>query len=209
MIYSIAGTNKEVREKAYESLAKLGSVSSHIYSENIATLEPLIESASLFGDKIIANLIQVMDLASARDVVIALLPEMKSSQNIFIIDEPFADANRIKRLAKVSEKLFDAMEEKVKGNDVFQLCNLVAKRDKKQAWIKWIYIRDRETPEAIHGALWWKWTTLWSDVKSGKPSRFTLKECEEIGGKLLRASILAHRGERDLKIELEKVVLSI
>jgi hypothetical protein len=209
MIYAIVGTDTNKREKAYESLTKVGVVSSHIYSEQIATLEPLIEASSLFGEKIVANLIQVMDVASSRDEVIRLLPAMKESSNIFIIDEPFADANRVKRLEKYAEKVFDAREEKKKDVDVFTLCNLFAKRDKKGAWIEWMRIRDLDSPEAIHGALWWKFTTIWQDTRAGRPTKFTLEDCENIGGKLMRASIEAHRGEKDLKVVLEEVILGL
>lgn len=209
MIYAIVGTDTNKREKAYEELNKLGSVSAHIYSEQVATLEPLISASNLFGDKVIANLIQVMDLASSRDEVVRLLPEMKESSNIFIIDEPFADVNRVTRLTKYSEKIYDAREGKEKDVDVFTFCNLFARRDKKGVWIEWMRIRDLDSPEAINGALWWKFQGIWSDVKLGKPSKFTLSECEEIGGKLIRAPILAHRGEADLKVELEKIILSL
>lgn len=209
MIYSIVGTNREVREKAYEEFSKLGAVTAHIYSEQVATLEPLISASSLFGEKIIANLIQVMDVASSRDILIELMSKMKESENIFIIDEPFADANRIKRLEKFSKKLFNAKEDKIKDVDVFTLCSLFAKRDKKSAWLEWMKIKDLESGEAIHGALWWKFTTIWSDTRAGKPTKFTLKECEDFGGKLLRSSILSHRGEKDLKVELESIILSL
>lgn len=209
MIYTIVGTDSVKREKAYESFAKLGMVTNHIYSEHIAMLEPLISATSLFGDKVVANVIQVMDVASSRDELIRLLPQMKESKNIFIIDEPFSDANRVKRLEKYSEKVIDARVEKIKDVDVFTLCNLFARRDKKGVWIEWMNIRDKESPEAIHGALWWKFGTLWQEVRAGKPSKFTLKECEEIGGRLVKSSILAHRGEKDLKVELEAILLSI
>ncbi len=209
MIYAIVGTDTNKREKAYESLNKLGDVSAHIYSEQVATLEPLISASNLFGDKVIVNLIQVMELASSRDEVVRLLPEMKESSNIFIIDEPFADVNRVTRLTKYSEKIYDAREGKEKDVDVFTFCNLFARRDKKGVWIEWMRIRDLDSPEAINGALWWKFQGIWSDVRLGKPSKFTLSECEEIGGKLIRAPILAHRGEADLKVELEKIILSL
>ncbi len=209
MIYAIVGTDTNKREKAYELLNKLGNVSAHIYSEQVATLEPLISASNLFGDKVIANLIQVMDVASSRDEVVRLLPEMKESTNIFIIDEPFSDANRVTRLTKYAEKVYDAREGKEKDVDVFTFCNLFARRDKKEVWIEWMRIRDLDSPEAINGALWWKFQGVWSDVKLGKPSKFTLNECEEIGGKLIRAPILAHRGEADLKVELEKIILSL
>ena len=53
MIYSIVGTDKNKREKAYESITKVGHISAHVYSEQIATLEALIQATSLFGDKVV------------------------------------------------------------------------------------------------------------------------------------------------------------
>lgn len=209
MIYSIVGTDTAKREKAYEILSKEGMISSHIYSEQVSALESLIAASSLFGDKVIVNLIQTMELASAREEVTRLLSDMKDSINIFIIDEPFADANRVSRLTKYSEKVFDAREEKKERTDVFTLCNLFAKRDKKEAWIEWMRIRDEDSPEAIQGALWWKFQMIWADTRAGKPSRFTVSECEVIGAALMKSSIKAHRGELDLKMELEKIILGI
>ncbi len=209
MIYAIVGTDTIKREKAYEAVTSLGDVSAHIYSEQIATLEPLILATSLFGEKVVVNLIQTMDVASSRDEVVRLLPNMKESVNIFIIDEPFADANRVIRLTKYAEKVYDAREEKKKDVDVFTLCNLFARRDKKGVWVEWMRIRDLDSPEAIHGALWWKFQTVWNDVRAGKPAKFTISECEDIGEKLMSASIEAHRGNTDLKVELEKIILSL
>lgn len=209
MIYAIVGTNIKKREKASEYFAKLGDPSANIYSEQIATLEALLSSSSLFGDKVLVNLIQTMDLAPSRDEVVRLLPDMKESTNIFIIDEPFADANRFKRLEKYAEKIFDAREEKEGDVDVFTLCNLFAKRDKKGVWIEWMRIRDLDSAEAIHGALWWKMKMIWEDTINGRPTKFTKEECELLAGRLVRASILAHRGEGNLRVELESVILSI
>jgi hypothetical protein len=209
MIYAIVGTDTKKRERAQEKLSGLGAATAHIYSEHIATLEALTEASSLFGEKIIANVLQVMDAASSRDELIRLLPSMQESLNIFIVDEPFADANRVKRLEKYAKEVFDAREEKTRGTDPFSLCNAFAKRDKKQAWLEWMALRDVESAEAIQGALWWKFQTIWGDVKSGKPAKFTLSECEEIGKRLLTSSIKAHRGEGDLWVELESIILSI
>lgn len=209
MIYSIVGTGIGKREKAHEALGKLGEPTAHIYSEQIATLQALISSTSLFGDKIIAHLIQTMDVAASRDEVVRLLPDMQDSKNIFVIDEPFADANRVKKLEKFSEKLFDAREEKGESVDVFRLCNLFGRRDKKEAWLEWMKIRDLESPEAIQGLLWWKMKTIWEDVLNGKPSKFTKAECEDFASRIVRASMDAHRGEKDLKVELESIILSL
>lgn len=209
MIYSVVGTGLEKREQAFSWLQTLGTPSAHIYSEQIVSLRPLISATSLFGEKILVHVIQVFDGASSKEEVIRLLPEMQISSTIFIIDEPFADANRMKKLEKFSEKLFDAREEKEKEVDVFTLCSLFARRDKKGAWVEWMKIKDEVSGEQVQGLLWWKMKTIWEDTLSGKPSKFTKEECEMFGEKVLRSSIEAHRGKADLKVELEKIILSI
>lgn len=209
MIYTLVGTDAKKREKALEEVAKLGVANVHIYGEQISALRPLIEAGSLFGDKVIAHLVQVLERAEARERVYELLPEMEESQNIFFIDEPFADANRTKKLEKFSKKIFDAREEKEKEASPFSLSNAFARRDKKAVWVEWMNLRDKLEPEAIQGALWWKFQSVWGDARSGRPGKYTLLECEEIGGRILRSSIEAHRGEKDLKAELESILLSI
>ena len=208
MIYTIVGTSSKIREKALLEIAKLGEPSVHIYAEQISSLKPLIEAGSLFGDPVVAHLIQTLEKADTREHVYDLLPDMEASENTFIIDEPFADANRTKKLEKFSKKLYDAREEKKKEADPFALSNAFARRDKKAVWVEWMRLRELE-PEAVQGALWWKFQTVWADVKAGRPGKFTLGECETIGGRLLRSSILAHRGQVDLKRELESILLSI
>ena len=209
MIYALIGTDAKKREKALAQIARLGIPSAHIYAEQIYQLAPLVEATSLFGDTVIAHLIQVLEKAEAREHVYDLLPSMKESQNIFVIDEPFADANRMKKIEKYVETLYDAREEKGFEVTPFALATAFARRDKKAVWIEWMKLRDTESPEAIAGALQWKFGTVWSDIRSGRPGKFTQEECEVFGGRILRASILAHRGERDLKVELESILLSI
>lgn len=212
MIYTLVGTDAKKREKALAEVATLGVPNAHIYGEQISALKPLIEAGSLFGDKVIAHLIQTLERAETREYVYDLLPDMEESENIFFIEEPFADANRAKKLEKYSKKLFDArepVEEKEKGTSPFSLSNAFARRDKKAVWVEWMKLRDSIEPEAVQGALWWKFQSVWSDARSGKPGKYTLEECEQIGGRILRSSILAHRGETDLKIELESILLSI
>lgn len=208
MIYAIVGTETKGREKAYDELSKLGEISTHVYSEQIETLEPLISATTLFGEKVIVNVIQAMEVTSAKEEIVRLLPQLQESSNIFIIDELLADANRVKQLTKYAKKIFDNREKK-EDVDVFTLCNLVARRDKKGAWVEWMRIRDLDSPEAIQGALWWKWKLIWQDVVDGKSSKFTKAECEIIGEKLLYAPIRSHQGKADLKDEIEKVLLQL
>lgn len=192
-----------------QELAKLGAPTNHLYSEHVSEVKGLIDATSLFGDPIIAHLIQILEKAEGRDLVYELLPAMTESQTIFIIDEPFADANRVKKLEKVSKKLFDAREEKEKEVSPFTLTNAFARRDKKGAWLAFMDIKDQLEPEAIQGALWWKFQTIWVEAKEGRVSKFTKEECERLGKEIVESSILAHRGQLDLKNELERIILSI
>jgi hypothetical protein len=209
MIYTIVGTHKETREKGNKELTALGAVTQYVYSEQVSELESHIDATSLFGDVVVVVCVQLGDTGSSKEILVSLLPKLEASNNIFIIDEPFADAHLTNKLAKVSKKLINAKEEKVKDTSVFALCDSFAKRDKRQAWIDFMHLREKGEGEAIQGALWWKFQLVWQDTKAGKRTAYTLPECERIGGDIVRASIRAHRGEIDLMTELERIIVSL
>ncbi|MEN9881493.1 MAG: hypothetical protein RLZZ308_676 [Candidatus Parcubacteria bacterium] len=208
MLYSIVGTHPLLREKALKELASLGEVTRYVYSEQVVELEHLINAENLFGGIDIVSCVQLLDHSSSKETTLFLLERMMQSRNIFIIDEPFADVHKVNKLAKVSKKLFDAREEKKKDDRVFLLANAFVRKDKKESWLAWMAVRDLEG-EAIQGALWWKFMITWQSVLEGRSSQWTKEECEKVAGKLLRAPILAHKGEVDLRVELEKIVLEV
>lgn len=210
MIYSVVGTNQKIREESFKKILNGRNSTTYIYNEQIANLKPLIDATSLFGDEIIVTLIQTLDKAESREVVYDLFAEMKDSKNLFIMDEPFADSNRIKRMEKYSEKVFDAREEKEKELSPFNMCNSFGRKDKKQTFVEWIKIKDIAEPlEMVHGALWWKIKTIWGDTLDGKKTNFNLDECEKFGEEILRSSLDAHRGKVDLKNKLEEIILKV
>lgn len=209
MIYAIVGTDTKKRKSALAEVAKLGLPSAHLYGEQVSMLEPLIGASSMFGDRVVVHLIQTLEKAEARERIHELLPSMRDSQNVFVLDEPFADANRAKKIEKFAAKLFDAREEKREEASPFALCNAFARRDKKSVWVEWMKLRDLIGAEAVQGALWWKFQSVWSDTLSGRQTKFSKEECEKFGRRILESSILAHRGEKDLKVELERLLLSL
>jgi hypothetical protein len=209
MLYTIVGTDKKVREKARGELAILGAVTRRLYAEESGVLPELVDISSLFGDVSIIECVQLLDNAAAKEKVYDLLEKMSDSQTIFIIDEPFADANKANKLAKFSKKVFDAREEKVKDFEVFNLADYFIRRDKKNAWSTWRILKEKNESEAIQGALWWKFAQVWQATLEGKRTAFSKEECEKFGGKLLRSSVLAHKGEKDVDEELEKLILSL
>ncbi len=209
MLYSIVGTHTAIREKARSEMALLGEVSKYVYGEHAGEIEEHIDASSLFGEKIIITCVQLGDSAASKEILVALLEKMKDSSNIFIIDEPFADIHLSNKLSKMSVTFFNAKEEKIKDTSVFALCDSFAARDKKEAWRRFIVLREKGGGEAIAGALWWKFQLVWQGAREGRRSAFSVSECEKIGGDLVRSTILAHRGKRDLMVELEKIILSL
>ena len=96
----------------------------------------------------------------------------------------------------------------MKGQDAFGLANAILKRDKKEAWLQWMKVRDMDA-EPVQGTLWWRVRTLWEGVKDGKRCAYSEEELSRMGFNLVQMSHRAHRGEVDFKEELEKFVLSI
>ena len=208
MIYSIVGTSITVRKKAFEEVLKGRVPTAYVRSDTIWELEALINAEDLFGGEVIVLVEQVGVDADGRDTLKKVLKELDASKNLFIIDEPFVETSFVKTLEKYSKKVFDGREEKAKGKDPFVLTNAIMKRDKKEAWLAWMEIRDLDA-EPVQGALWWRVRTLWDGVKEGKKSAYSEEELANMGFALVTMSHRAHRGEVDLKEEIEKFVLSI
>jgi len=210
MLYSIVGTNKERRERVVRELLKDKSITVNIYGEQVYMIEALVDQVDLFGIPIVASLNQLMELASSREILVDLLPKLQESKNVFIIDEPFADANKFKKLEKYSEKIFDCREEGALEASPFPMCNAFARRDKKAVFVEWIKIKDVSVPlEMVHGALWWQMKKIWEDTINGKPTKFSISECEKFGEEIVKSFLDSHRGEKDLKVEMERVVLGV
>lgn len=209
MIYALVGTQAHIRKKALTEFAALGAPSHHLYQEHASTLPSLIDASSLFGEQLVVYCSSLHELASSKELLVEHLPKMQDSATIFIIDEPFGDTHVYNRLAKVSKVIVDAREEKIKDNSVFSLCDAFALRDKKTAWSLFIILRDKAEGEAIAGALWWKFQTIWMKTLEGKKTGFSEEECQYFGRKLLLAPLLAHQGKKDLLVELESIILHL
>lgn len=209
MLYVIVGTGQVVREKATSIIAKMGTPSAVLYQEHADQLRFLVDANSLFGDTTVVSCVQLGTLSDSKEILVTQLPKMKESRAVFVVDEPFADIHLVNKLQKVADQFFDAREEKKKDTKVFMLCDLFVQKDKKSAWVLLRELLDSGEAEAIQGALWWKFQTEWQKVLDGKRSLFTKEECEYVGKRLMEAPIKAHRGELDLKVELERIILSL
>ena len=210
MIYSIVGTDIKIRDKALRELgSKFGKPTHELYTEHIDELEPLIDASDLFGGVVIVGLASLLSNSSTKERLLTFLPKMKKSENVFIIDEPFLDSPTITKLNKTSEVMYDAREEKKKDTSVFVLCLLIAKRDKKGAWLSYSKVKHKEEGEKIAGAIWWKWKEVWGDTIEGKKTAYTLSECEMLGKMFASVSLDAHRGRGDIYELIESAILSL
>jgi len=242
MLYFIHGTDFKKRELArksvrnslkdigikFDSLLKVEKIS----KENISLLPNYFGSGSLFGEKL---LIQVEDLLSREDTREFLYENIKNiieSENVFIIDESFAPAPSVLKVEKILDKeklsknIFNCKEENiVKDIEPFYLCDLIEKRDKRGAWREFqkIYLEwGDDEAQALHGSIWWKWKMIWSAYIDGNKNnyfrvyrlkereiKYTKEELEKFGSELSLMAMKANNGEINLMRSIEKFILEI
>ncbi len=242
MLYFIHGADFKKRDKArkeikdylnrsgikLESLLKVESIS----KENISLLPNYFGSGSLFGEKLLIQIEDVLTREDGREFLYENIQDIIKSENVFILDEAFAPAPSVLKVEKILEKekffknIFNCKEEKVERDiDLFHLCDLIEKRDKKGAWREFqkIYLEwGDEEAQALHGAIWWKWKMLWSAEIDGNKNnyfrfyrlkereiKYTKEELEKFGYELSIMAMKANNGEINLMRSIEKFILEI
>lgn len=242
MFYFIFGTDAKKREAAkkeikkllkeeaikYESLLKVEKIS----RENISLLPNYFNSTSIFGEKILINLEDLLNREDEREILYKSLEDLIDSENIFILDEFTAPAPSVLKLEKLLEKkklsknIFNCKEEKVeKDIEPFYLCDLIEKRDKRGAWREFqkIYLEwGDDEAQALHGSIWWKWKMIWSASIDGNKNNFfkfyrlkereikyNKEELEKFGHELSLMAMKANSGEINLMRAIEKFILSL
>ena len=249
MLYIIHGTNFQklnlAKEKIKKNLLTKKIIfqdlllSSEINLNNLSSFESNFQNNSLFGEKILIKVRDILSKEEGREYFYKNLENIFNSQNIFLIEEPFAlqiSIDKIKRdLEKILSKsgkeeklenlIFDCVEEiKIKDIEPFYLCELIEKRDKKNAWIEWkkIYQEwENKEEQALHGAIWWKWRNIWMAMIDGDKNnyfrfyklkereiKYSLQELEKFGKDLSLMSMRSNNGEINLMKEIEKFILS-
>lgn len=242
MFYFISGTDYKKREKAKADIKKLLEKKGvdfdtllevpKITNENYTLLPNYFGGASLFGEKVLVNIENLLSKEDTREYIYKNLENMVESANIFLLDEPFASTPSAQKISRDLEKLgvknatYDAREESsMRDVEPFYLCDLIEKRDKKSAWQEWkkLYSEwgDSEAM-AIHGALWWKWKNIWSASIDGdrakyfsvyrlksRDIKYTSEELEKFAKEISLMAMRATNGEVDLMRAIENFILKI
>jgi DNA polymerase III delta subunit len=199
---------------------------------NAEMVKSHLEGQGLFSNKYIIFLDRVTEKTDARDELLDILPDMKSSANIFIILEAAVKAEFKKAFDKHAEKVVESelVESKVstkKPMDVFALADALGSKDAFKSWSLYRQAVDSGIEaENIIGTLFWQAKSIMlakntsSASESGlnpfvysKSKKYAQNFSDEGIKKLLTELITlyhdGHRGVVDLELSVERLMLSI
>jgi len=191
MLYIILGTNTTISRAKFMTLhdtliQKRPDASVSVFDADtfdIATLATLARSAGLFGGKSLVILDGVFSDEDTREARGAMLPDMATSENIFLVYETKVDAKTKKMFEKHAEcvDIYDTEKSTYRhaapaqhtaqmsplgtmcaGFSVFDISDAFAARDKKRAWALLCRARMCDiAAEEIHGMLFWQVKALY------------------------------------------------
>lgn len=243
MLYFIYGTNikkrKNIREMIFKKIKKDFNTflfAKKIDKTNFEELKNYILEQSIFGEKLLIEIEDLLTLESTREYLYKNIKNLIESENIFILDEPFAanasiqkvineiDKNKKTSQSQFSES-FDAIEIKIKEDlEPSKFCDFIEMRDKKNAFIEWKKIYNKwgnDEEQFLHGALWFRWKNIWQAKlnnktstydffsKSSRPIKYNLEELERFGKEISLLSMKSNNGEIDLMKEIKKFLLKM
>ncbi len=191
---------------------------------NDSMLNELLSGTGLFSPKYIIVIDNLLNNTISGEVVGKSIKEMGKSEHICILIEEKILAADLKKIEKYATKIqqCDIVEKQKKETGaVFPYAEAIAMRDNKKAWVLFQeLLRDETVAEEIHGVLWWQFKSL-MHARSGarglspyvqqKASRaeklWKDNSLEKALDRLVDMYHLAHRGEIDFLVELEKFSL--
>jgi len=91
--------------------------------------------------------------------------------------------------------------------NIFEIANALARRNKKEIWMIYRQLIDSgKVPEEIHGVLFWKAKTM---LIAGGTHNWEKEELQDLLDKLITVYHEARRGNGEIEIGVERVVLHI
>lgn len=237
MLYFLYGDVSKAAEKARSMVDALLSKQPDaarfkIDSDNWSQgeMEGLLHGQGLFSQRYIIELRHLFEKADTAESVLSFLPEIASSENIFIWVDRDVDEKNIKEIEKHAAKVQEFSVAKKFDNkpefNLFSLGDALIDRNKQKLWTLFQDALNYFPPEEIHGTLFWqmKNMVLVGKVKTAtdadmKPfvfskakqasKKYSENEMEKMLGKLLAVSHESRRGNHDFGIALERWILSI
>lgn len=197
--------NEAVRAAAKKKNARITRISD---SHAAYDLRAALQGAGMFGERRIVVLDETLLNEDMREIVLSSFDSMQKSQEDFFIFEenPTADARRAIEKAADGSFHFDALKQK-ETKTIFALVNPLRRADKKALWVA--YQRELlsgESPEAIHGVLFWGAKDAFLKSREGSEER---QRASALVAELAELPHKARRNSFDLEYALEKFVLSV
>jgi len=237
MLYLYHGSNtKKVADQTNKLIAGLLAKRplAHVFSFEGETLQEedldaLIEARGLFVEKHIVVLRQVLGSVESREIVLARLARFAETQNIIVLSEHVLTADQKKVLTKHAVKIeeYKKTEKEKEQFNVFSLSDALGTRNKQELWVLYMQaLQNGVEPESIQGTLHWTVRSMLVSVsaksaeESGqKPfvyskfkrfaSHYKKEEIVSLSRSLISLYHDAHRGAGDLRMGLERWILSL
>ena len=236
MLYFLYGDIPKAAEKARSMVDSLIAkqpdaarfkIDGQNWEEN--EIKGLLHGQGLFSQRYIVEFRHLFEKAETSESVISFLPELASSENIFIWVDQEVDENSLEEIQKHAAKVQKFEEakkvEKPKFNS-FVLADALCERNKQKLWMNYIDALNFSEPQELHGTLFWQMKSMmlaqkyktagevdmkpfpFNKAKIGA-KEYSEEELEKLTNDLLAVSHDSRRGMHNFEIALERWVLSI
>ncbi len=229
MLYLVLGNNREAQKKYIRDLEKnIGGYFMYLdkYSFSKEHFESQIFGTSMFDGDTHIVLDEVCETKELQEYLAGLAPEIKDSgSRVIILQKDIPEELRESLRAYLTE----TVEYKLAvGRPDFSLWSAYYARDKKASWTAYNQQIEDEPVEKIHGGILSQTKNMVKikiapkdasykdlgfstqksmDSASSGAKRFTREELSDMYYCLVEMPLLAHNGESDFKLELEKFFL--
>jgi DNA polymerase III delta subunit len=187
-----------------------------------------VSGSSLFGGENIVILEEISLHPEGKDFLLGLSRFSETANTVLVregaLGKEIVDA--LKNTGKV-EVLDKPKKAAIKPENNFKMAEAYARKDKKTAWTEYVRARRRgAAPEELHGIFFWALKSLYisATMEKGEAASigvkdFTYRNYSQYGRNFLKDELkdklgelkdmyhIAHRGEGDLDVLLERFIL--
>ncbi len=235
MLYFFYGDSKKASDKANELIKKMLEKKPDasvfvIDDENCreGILQEMTRSRALFQNRYIVK-VKRIENSEKREVIFKFLKEIKESENVFVWSEGKVSILSLNKIKKFAEKSVEVGKSQIPNsksqNKIFEICNSIINRNKKDLWSKYRELLEIFAPEEIHGTIFWQFKNIaivskssqkesglapfpYQNAKKGL-NKYSEKEILEKVSELSRILHESRSGEGELEILLEKFILNL
>jgi hypothetical protein len=229
MLYLVLGNNREAQKKYISELEKnIGGVFTYFdkYTFSRDSFETGIFGTNMFGEESHIVLDEVCETKENQDYIVELAEEIKKSSRSVVLLQKDTPEDFKELLQNFLTETVECKLASIRPD--FSLWAAYYARDKKASWMAYIDQTETEPVEKIHGGLlsqtknMYKTKIATQDATykslgfsteksmysaSVAAKKFTEGELADMYYILVEMPLLAHNGETDFKLELEKFIL--